>query len=245
MKRSGNHAIIDWMRRQAPALFYNNIIPIRPILEEKSKIPPPVDFDRFLTGKVGGALARAFHWRKHVIVNLEDHFLDTVPFCNVRAPVINILILRDPRNLFASRIKRGYSSAHPAYPVQPGPLMDRALALWKAHAKEFLGDTQTLDNRITISLESWFTNIEYRTSIISQLGFKLRDNNISHVSRIGGGSSFDGVDYDGQGTRMQVLKRADQLESAEKAVLNNMLRDFELASLSARYNELHDMHAVS
>lgn len=241
MKRSGNHAVIDWICRQGSVLFYNNIIPIKPILDGTRPMPEPRDLGEFLSKRVGGKFARARHCLRHLMVSLEDHALETVPFRNVRQPVTNVIVLRDPKNLFASRIRKAFAVDHPAYPREVGPLMDRVVALWKAHAREFLGDTSVLDNKVTISFDAWFASIEYRKIVSSKLGFKHRDSEVARVPGLGGGSSFDGVSYDGEGARMQVLKRAEQLDSGERSTLEEIFRDDELVCLSKRYANIKEL----
>lgn len=241
LKRSGNHAVIDWLSRQGPFLFYNNLIPIKPILDGTRPMPEPRDFNEFLKKRIGGRIARMRYCYRHLIASIEDHALETVLFSNVRPPITNILIVRSAENLFASRIRKGFALQHPAYPTNTGPLMDRVVTLWKTHAREYLGDTNILSNKVEISFDAWFANPEYREIVSSRLGFKCKDYRIAGVSNIGGGSSFDGIDYDGDGQQMNVLDRVGQLNPGERNILKQVFRDEELVRLAGRYMEADEV----
>ena len=113
MKRSGNHAVINWIKAQGTFLFFNNVVPIRPILLGKKPIPPPENFDAWTKDKVyasriplHGAFKRIAYARYGLITNVEDHDLKLKIFRNIKNRGINILIVRSPSNFFSSRIRR-------------------------------------------------------------------------------------------------------------------------------------------
>ena len=251
MKRSGNHAVINWIQSQEKFLFFNNLIPIGPILAGDRTMPESQDFEEFVRSKIrsvglrrrlrqllhAGIDAVAGKPCRYVMASLEDHDVTVQPFHGVLPPVTNVLILRDPGNLFASRLRKAATRNKPAYPRNLGDAMDRLVSHWKSHAREFLGDTAHLTGKVPISFESWFISEEYRKSTSERLGLEYKETEISDVSRVGGGSSFDGTDYDGNAQEMSVLNRPAQLEPHERRVLDRILEDRELQRLSRRYEE--------
>jgi len=241
MKRSGNHAIINWLRAHGHFIFFNNIIPVAPILEGEASMPPPQDFEKWLRrqltfGRIPftGRLARFVRRNHALMVSLEDHQLSVRPFLDLPRDVTNVLILRDPVNLFASRIRKAFLLDHPAYPRENGAAMGRVIELWKSHAREFLGLTNQLGNRVSVSFNAWFSSEDYRTSLGEALGLAASGEAFAGVADTGGGSSFDGTLMDGQSQSMDVLDRRSRLSERERAVLENVLLDGELGDLARR-----------
>lgn len=234
LKRSGNHAVINWLLGQKPYVFYNNIIPVAPILLGQKPFPPQVPLDRWLSAKVKFWPRRVLAFRgKSVLVSLEDHPTSLRPFSRIGVPTINILLLRDVRNLLASRIRKSSRKPHPAYPKSNDADMQRVVGLWKDHAREFLGETDHLAHRVCVYFDAWFVAEDYRREVSRQLGLAFSDAGLSQVSRMGGGSSFDSTQYDGNSAQMQVLDRVDALSADERAVLDEVLADTELLDLQA------------
>ena len=166
------------------------------------------------------------------MVSLEDHHLSVVPFKNPTCTVNNILILRDPYNLFSSRIRRASLVNHPAYPRERGEAMNRVVSLWKEHAREYLGITNILRNKICIYFNTWFSDKTYRREISNSLGLKFSDQGYSDVSKKGGGSSFDRTKYDGKSHMMDVLNRKGLLTDDELEFLELITDDNEIQELA-------------
>jgi hypothetical protein len=241
MKRSGNHAIINWLKAHDRFVFFNNIIPIASILRGVKTIPPPVDFTLWLRREL---LPRGLQWAfflkrfalrtRRVIVSLEDHDLQIRPFLNVPCEVTNILILRDPHNLFASRIRKASLVDNPAYPGRAGPAMERVVQVWKGHAREYLGLTDYLDNRLCIYFNSWVSSQDYRRHVSRGLSLEFTDDGFSRVSQIGGGSSFGGTRFADDSLRVDVRNRSSYLTDAERQLHKDVLEDEELRELAHR-----------
>jgi hypothetical protein len=111
---------------------------------------------------------------------------------------IDLLILRDPRNLFASRLASGY-----------GWLEDELVVrIWCQHAREFLGLRRSLrQERVMVSFNAWVQRREYRRRVAEVLGLEFDDSAAHRVPRVAGGSSFDGITYDWRAEEMPVLRR--------------------------------------
>jgi hypothetical protein len=170
-----------------------------------------------------------------VAVSYEDKYLEKIKNYSIldeeqmigadRNKTI-ILILRDPYNLFASRLKYKKPKKH-AMQNKEG-----FVEKWKSYALEFLGDTNIIDNKICINYNSWLKDIDYRRDLSKRLGGDFSDSNIDIVPSSGGGSSFDRKSYDGRASEMKLLERWKSLKN-EKYFLE-LVDDKELAELSFR-----------
>lgn len=256
MKRSGNHAIINWLQAHDRFIFFNNIIKIRPILDGEKKLPSPKDFRQWLQKIVLANESQVCYFSKEnvsealsmkhsFIMSLEDHDLQIKPFINVPAShgIKNILILRDPCNLFASRIRKAslVKKDTPVYPKCMGLEMNRVVELWKSYAREYLGLTNHLENRVCIYFNSWFSNRDYRQSISRKLNMEFTDSGFSTVLRAGGGSSFDRTSFDGKNHMMDVLNRQKYLTASEQQLLKKVLADEELQGLAHRITQMNQI----
>lgn len=79
--------------------------------------------------------------------------------------------------------------------------------LWKDYAKEYIGQTNILKNKLVISFNEWFSSEEYRRNIADKIGVKYCDITINNVAQFGQGSSFSGTSYNGKATELDVLNR--------------------------------------
>jgi len=245
MKRSGNHAVINWLKAHDRFVFFNNIIPVAAILRGKRTVPPPEDFrlwlkQRLLSGNPHYPyfVIRFALRRQSLIVSLEDHALQVRPFFNVPLDVTNVLIVRDPYNLFASRIRKSGAVDNPAYPDCAGPTMDRVVDLWKTHAREALGLTSHLDNKVCVFFNTWYSSRDYRKALSRELNLEFTDEGFHEVSRIGGGSSFDSTAHDGDNRMMNVLDRQGSLTEPERELLETTIADEELQDLAQQFEQM-------
>jgi hypothetical protein len=117
-----------------------------------------------------------------------------------------VLILRDPFNCFASRLIHPWKQGLPHTDAERGYHI--AKRLWKNYAREFTNRTNLIrHNKLTISFNRWFVDPQYRADLARRLGVKFTDEGTRVVTPYGGGSSFDGVRYDGRAEQMSVLER--------------------------------------
>ncbi|MFQ3217906.1 MAG: hypothetical protein ACI8R9_000669 [Paraglaciecola sp.] len=247
LKRTGNHALVSWIRLHTKFAFFNNVIPMYYILKKEIEFPEVIDFKDWLRPRLytqRRKLLQKFHFvqflnesplcLKSVMVSLEDHELTVRPFTGVPCTFRNILILRDPYNIFASRIRKSAKDhRNLVYPSQNNEYMKRVTELWKAHAREFLGETDHLENRVVIYFNRWFSDLNYRKQISLDLGLDFTDAGFSMVSHKGGGSSFDGTSFNGDNSNMNVLDRRNNLSDKEQALLDEVIDD-EIKELAQR-----------
>lgn len=201
LARSGHHAVIYWLFAHFKNSIYINdpFLAKEPLTNEFTynfRNPPPKAFN----------LAKHLKTKTNVFTGFPDQHLagslltepKDQPYEETR-----IILVRDPFNLFASRINH---SNMWSYRKSPHGI----LPIWKEHAKEFLGITNIVKTKkIFISYNEWFRSYKYRQSITSQLeGYKVPGNCVlEYISPWGFGSSFDDRKYQGKAFQMKVLER--------------------------------------
>lgn len=211
MSRSGNHAIIGWLLQQVTGdwCFLNCVegktnpyLTARPMHDGMPYSTNIRNFD--LAAEQTGL----WQHKDLLLFSLEDNFLGNVHHHSFEAnhdgwlgPSMlqrDVLVLRDPYNLFASRL-RDESAVVSA---------EIAARIWKQHAKEALGRTRRLTaDRLVVDYDRWFMQRDYRRWIAREMGLQFDDAGFSRVPTCNGGSSFDGLRFDGQAQRMRVLER--------------------------------------
>jgi hypothetical protein len=127
--------------------------------------------------------------KKLLIYNFEDQPLSEIAaseeeFLKPYSKRINLLVLRDPYNLFASRLKAFRNWL-------PDPAGKVYVEMWKEHAKEFLKKTNYLENKVCINFNKWCESNNYRTQLCRQLKIIPTDQGFSEKATQGWGSSFD------------------------------------------------------
>jgi hypothetical protein len=107
---------------------------------------------------------------------------------------------------------------------------------WKEYAREYLGETDYLGNKLLINYNSWFSNKEYRINLAAKLGLDFDDRGIHEVAKWGPSirraESFDGLSFDGQATEMKVLERWKTYQ--DDPFYQGLFSDKELITLSER-----------
>ncbi|MEO1743319.1 MAG: hypothetical protein AAFR99_16095, partial [Cyanobacteria bacterium J06629_9] len=153
-----------------------------------------------------------------------ERFHDT--YVGVSATRFDFLILRDPFNLLASRIKSNMSRITDSSAAE-------IIQLWKSYAKEFLGETKILtQNKVCINFNRWHSSQMYRKGIADSLGLQFTDAGRERVKGYGGGSSFDGRNHDGEASQLKVLERWKLFEHTDS--FWQLFRDEELLSYVER-----------
>lgn len=204
LMRSGNHAIIEWILSLYPGgktCFLNNV--------EHGANDPFVTTRKFLLSgfesPVGLQACRS-NDRTLLVYSYEDRkllqetgisFLDSVfdpDFERHREDYLgqsrtrrNVLILRDPFNCFASRLKMIHDRG------AKGGMKDLSEIAqnWKALATRARGIRDCGDEReIVILFNDWVGKRAYRKAISQNLGGQYSEASMRRTSTFGGGSSF-------------------------------------------------------
>jgi hypothetical protein len=132
-------------------------------------------------------------------------------------PALNILVLRDPLNLLASRVKKYRRTGSLGMIGQP--FIEHYLEWCRAAAAEGL----PLKNAIVVNFNLWVTSKTYRASLAAQLGLDFTDEGLNEVRCRG--SSFDGFQYSGRAQEMKVLERYEQM--MEDPIFSNIVCTYE------------------
>jgi hypothetical protein len=231
LQRCGQHLIINWIIKQCKGkvLFVNNMKidggPLggwRKMYYEDGVLKKLKSYDNL------GAI-------DYYIYNYEDISFSDVParpFFPAPCKFVQILVIRDLFNFMASRLKIMYTRKR-GCKIKLTHLFGRKkiLKYWIETAKEFLGETKKLKNKIGINFNSFFLNKAYRKNIADKLGLDFTDEGLNEVTKFGGGSSFDSTKYDGQAQKMGVLKR--YMEFEKDATYRNLVNH----SIAARYSK--------
>lgn len=246
LQRCGQHALIHWILAQAPGrrVFLNDVRPrANPFLHfSGNEYETRGYFGRFnLRAEQAGRLTR----KAWLVYNYEDE-LPGQPFTHDfeaqrenwlgrSARRLSLLLLRDPYNFFASRLRwgRSPSAGWSKRPLRSEHACAELVALWKAHAREYLGDTRLLPaERVVVSYNRWTGEAVYRRELCDKLGLRFSDRGRRHVPDYGPGSSFDGRRFHWRAQRMQVLERYRHF--LDDPFYRAIFEDAELRALSQR-----------
>lgn len=223
--RSGHHAIIGWMAHlfPQPSFYLNDSGPFSdPYLTHADSMPFTEQHSCFIKHGLEARISRLPYWEstdskiqfwrdqfKHqLICNYED-FNFTCYADHILHPVhvgksskkINVIVIRDPFNYFASLLMHTETV--------PAEKLVRMKSLWKQTAREIVGETCFIPDKICILYNRWFSDRQYRNDIALQFGLTNTDETdkgIQKVSCTGDGSSFRLIEG-GPGPRMKVLNR--------------------------------------
>ncbi|MGB7058217.1 MAG: hypothetical protein WBD58_10980 [Geitlerinemataceae cyanobacterium] len=213
LKRTGNHAILKWVKSQETGVVehLNNVKPNENPFRDKYEHLR----DRYPEHQ--GVIDRLYQQSKGKLIkkdcfiySYEDWKLSKIATINFEIKHdlyvgkslerYDVLILRDPFNLIASRLKYDRRLMK----ITKTPIVDR----WVEYAREFLGETQYLKHhKICINYNRWFQDVEYRQHLADRLKLKFTDARIDRMSYHGGGSSFEGRKLDGNATQLDVINR--------------------------------------
>ena len=209
MSRSGNHAIADWIFAQAlrPKLLLNcaegksnPFVSCRPMASGVGwRAEPEMDIAAEREGRFArkALLMHTYEdsWLAHAFSReLEENRDEWLGPSRRR---INLLVLRDPYNLFASRLK-----------MDCGLRPHIARGIWKQHAREAVGDTRRLTGEtIAVLYNRWKADRSYRRDLAQALGLAFSDAGFQNVPECAGGSSFDGVEFSGRASEMPTERR--------------------------------------
>ncbi|MEL6553963.1 MAG: hypothetical protein AAFQ63_10955 [Cyanobacteria bacterium J06621_11] len=230
LRRSGNHAIINWIRNQAPenTTFINHTRikgnPYRDVHDDQMFLQRNPELKGWRCDNVDWWRQEAkgdFSHKDCLIYSYEDQEIERVVhpafeerhdlYLGQSAKRHDIIIMRDPFNLFASRFKGNRRRAKARnFDLMSVYSKTRNLPeLWVSYAKECLGETNLLPhNKTCISYNQWFTDVAYRKSIAEKLNIEFSDAGFEEVVRAGGiGSSFDGTSFNSNADQMDVLNR--------------------------------------
>ncbi|MCR8825412.1 hypothetical protein [Pseudosulfitobacter koreensis] len=210
LSRSGNHAIANWIWLQAkgPKVLLNccegktnpylSCRPMEAHLKGWREDGPGL----YSGGRDGqhadvGLLMHTYEdsWLRYAFSNALQDQHDT--WLGLTRRKISLIVLRDPFNLFASRLRAGETMA---------PHVLRRM--WKQHARTAFGANGTLPGEVcVVCYNDWTRDPSYRARLAARLGLTFTDAGANRVPPTNGGSSFDGTAFDGDARRMATRDR--------------------------------------
>lgn len=221
MQRSGHHAVMEWIlgHFDGPVCFINDFSRLKNLAKQAV-------YRNINTVNINNDMAGKFIKKECLLINFEEESLKPALIKlskNSYYPrgkskeIINVLIMRDPYNLFASRLQM----AKNADSNRERWIGDKAAKLWIQHAEEFLKIRSDLPGKtVFINYNKWFQDQEYRKELSQEFGLEFIDKTLLNVPKYGGGSSFDKMTKKGSATDMKVLDRWKRFEG------NKMYKSF-------------------
>ena len=193
---SGMHAIMEWFRPQDDITLLVNNVQRPPVLERQrhpdlSAIPE------------SDLLIVSF---EHDSPKTLIAHADEVQFTKHRQRSI-LLIIRDPLNFYASVLQNWRNLNRTEEQIDS--VMRNVVIAWKNLAKEIVGDTEHIPDKIVVNFNLWFCDYSYRQMLSKTLGLRFTDESRDQLATSGGwiSSSFDGRNWAGHATEMKVLNR--------------------------------------
>lgn len=255
LRRSGNHAIINWIRSQLPknTVFINHTRvrenPYRNVYEDQlflSRNPQlkgwrceDIDWwKKEAKGHFSPKDCLIYSFEDQEIAQVAHHSFEKMHdiYLGQSSERFDVIVIRDPFNLFASRLQGNKPRAN----ARNFDLMNvysrhhNLPELWVTYAKECLNETTFLrHNKVVINYNQWFSDCDYRQQIADLLGLTFSDAGFTEVVRAGGiGSSFDGINFNNDAASMDVLNRWKRFE--ENPFFLDLLKTPELVEYSVR-----------
>ncbi|WP_293138717.1 hypothetical protein [Okeania sp. SIO3I5] len=191
MRRTGNHAIINWIKNQeiGNIEFLNDLKVNRNALrhsyENLSENYPFLKKDCLIRSYEDYSLQEITNW---LLESKHDLYFGK------SGTRYDVLIIRDPFNLLASRFKHRLQREKNDLDSTESCYGNNFLFVRSPHqkvsdlslnyAKEDLGETSYIQkhNKICINYNQWFTDVDYRQQIAEKLQLKFSDTGIDKVS---------------------------------------------------------------
>jgi hypothetical protein len=243
LRRSGNHAVINWILTGLPGTFHvNDAFPIGRELRQPGTYAFPYRYDSFLISKLGyRRLARVLMGAR-LLISFEDFPIDQRFFRNP-PKARQVLVVRSARNVFASRIRSAFGEPKSPYARAFDERMRREMDVWIDHASA-LRDRRDSPDFVGVAFDRWVSDAAYRARLAGRLGFEDRHGVSAERQRHGGGSSFEGNASVAQADRERLTRRDEQLTQEERVLLDAVLADRELAAEAERF-DLHLSEALA
>ena len=242
MRRSGNHAIVGWMQRNAPggrSVFLNNCKPgsdpfrsFRGIEVDGAHAPQHKALRDMasVAGTAGNGALLVMSYEDTSPAEFTGERQVSGPF-DEGLLTRNVVIYRSFLNWSASLLKKmqgnsGYSL------VRRNAILLRAMDTYT----RLLGLVeQARDLAIScISYDRWCSEDAYRAALLGELGLEARDNALGTVQRYGGGSSFQREAQSAEDLQTDQRWRQMAGDAEYQAVLHLAARDTALTDRLSR-----------
>jgi hypothetical protein len=163
---------------------------------------------------------------KNIIINLENYdfinynkeiniYLNKI--CKNIKTKIAIIIIRNPFNLLASRIKHGRPITSQERKKNKINL-EKFIRLWKKYALFFINkkNLEGFDKTILISYDKWISSANSRKKYCKELQIKYKYFDLQKIPFFGGGSSFEGYSPTKGKNKLNLLERYKELINSHR-----------------------------
>lgn len=240
MKRSGNHAFVRWFRSGTSVFHINNPFYVGRYLQEPESYQFPLEYRSFQEPYVFRKVRESGLRRVRPLITVED-FPVTFPFFNNLKEARRIVLVRDPENLFASRIKKGFTKNRFPYPTAMNDVMERAIDVWMEHAKELVSPEESGYPTISVYYDRWITDADYRNDLARRLDLVCCPPLPTERASEGDGSSFSPEAVVNEKERAGLTMRAKFLDEREKALLDDVMATPRLRDMQQRLSAAFSM----
>ncbi len=258
LKRSGNHAIINWLCQQIPGkvVFLNNCYPAGKKLNlytGKGRIDCKGinywDFKqgRFLFEKNPFAGKAIISYSKKdprfnseklkstlknaVIISFENKCINQMS--TLLDQNHDELVGKSKKILSIIILRDPFNMLASIYHKWGGDNLKKAALQWIEYGKKFIDIDENLSSSwLGISYNRWVLEESYRREIVEKLQIPFDDSAKNIVTNFGGGSSFESLSYSGNADEMRVFERFKMYEKDEK--FRSVVQNQELINLSQR-----------
>lgn len=215
LRRTGNHAIINWIIKQSEGtvVHFNDIFinenPLQIITKAIETKDPDFAFraerafnNPLYKGQDGVEILKReangdFTKKDLLIYSLEGYHPRLIAKKKIQKKhklyfgksrkKYDIIILRDPYNLLASRLKNKKIG------LKTRSYLTSFADMWVAFAREYLGETNFSPYpKVAVNYNKWAEEKAYRKQLTKTLHIPFTDAGFHEVTNYGGGSSFDG-----------------------------------------------------
>lgn len=234
LQRAGGHALANWLLNQISekATFANDVCHRDKIGLWRKKRPEISPGTQWMIYNVEDVSLHEIAPRLEKASNFLPILIDPNP--------IYILVLRDIYNFLASRYRYGLNGNE----CQLGNLNASVIAAWCQHARTGFyvqhgaGARLTLQQMIVVNFNRWASCRAYRYMLWQSLSRRddglpgqFKEDAHEEVPTWGGGSSFDGLDFNGRASQMNInlrhkdmpAKLLSQFVDEESAVLSEAI----------------------
>lgn len=219
IQRSGNHAFIDFLMRnaQGKALLLNDI--------GIGQHPKNAAIKKMASGRGKEPLiiaSRENFQRSDLILEEQPKLYGNISKHH------NIILIRDPFNLFASYYSWNFRQG--IFFREKEAFRVKIIALWKEYARLYLDWEKAGDpSNIVVTYNEFTADEKYKKDLAKKLDLKVKEINSEEVPNFGGGSSFYGTENikgDKNGYNQRFLK------FVEDENFRKIFQDEELIDLS-------------
>jgi hypothetical protein len=117
--------------------------------------------------------------------------------------------------------------------------VDRDMVVWNEYHDHYIN--QNSDTHFII-YDKWFGDIEYRKAISIELGTEFTDINKNKTALAGGGSSFDKMKFDGKAEEMNVLNRYEEMMHHKK--MQDFVKTDMANEVKNKWNHICDLEEI-